>query len=178
MWLITLILSIIYIIWLTNLINFGIRTATRIAVASEATALSVASIYHALSPEAKERARDFQRQIEESNAANAKVIAKARSERDYKIGIAVVALVLMVIMWAPGALTPSHCNRARSTIHADRLPAARPNTAARQASMTARAVSAGPLCITPTERRHSTIDPVGSPARRPTQRNPDDARPP
>jgi hypothetical protein len=32
--------------------------------------------------------------------ANAKVIAKARSERDYKIGIAVVALVLMVIMWA------------------------------------------------------------------------------
>ena len=100
MWLITLILSIIYIIWLTNLINFGIRTATRIAVASEATALSVASIYHALSPEAKERARDFQRQIEESNAANAKVIAKARSERDYKIGIAVVALVLMVIMWA------------------------------------------------------------------------------
>ena len=100
MWLITLILSIIYIIWLTNLINFGIRTATRIAAASEATALSVASIYHALSPEAKERARDFQRQIEESNAANAKVIAKARSERDYKIGIAVVALVLMVIMWA------------------------------------------------------------------------------
>jgi len=55
MWLITLILSIAYIIWLTKLINFGVATATRIAVATEATALSVTAMYDALSPEAKER---------------------------------------------------------------------------------------------------------------------------
>jgi hypothetical protein len=50
-WFIFLILTIIYVIWLTRLINFGVQTATRIAVATETTALSVAALYQTLSPE-------------------------------------------------------------------------------------------------------------------------------
>jgi hypothetical protein len=55
MWIIGLILTIIYIVWLNRLIKFGIVTATRIAVASEISAANLAVLVQALSPEAMER---------------------------------------------------------------------------------------------------------------------------
>ena len=45
LWFISFVLSILYIIWLSRLISFGVNTATRIAVASEATALAISGIY-------------------------------------------------------------------------------------------------------------------------------------
>jgi hypothetical protein len=44
------ILTIIYLIWLTSLINFGVKTATRIAIASEATAANMAILVSKLGP--------------------------------------------------------------------------------------------------------------------------------
>jgi hypothetical protein len=48
--LLSFILTIVYVIWLGRLISFGVRTATRIAVATEATAASMALIVSRLPP--------------------------------------------------------------------------------------------------------------------------------
>ena len=58
LWFISLILTIMYIIWLTRLINFGVNTATRIAYATERNADNTALLIQALSPEAKGRIAD------------------------------------------------------------------------------------------------------------------------
>jgi hypothetical protein len=65
LWLLSLVLTIIYIIWLSRLISFGVTTATRIAVASETTALAMSGLYKALSPEARERAELAMEQIKQ-----------------------------------------------------------------------------------------------------------------
>jgi hypothetical protein len=44
------ILTIFYVIWLTSLINFGVTTAARIAVATEATAAAMALIVARMPP--------------------------------------------------------------------------------------------------------------------------------
>ena len=50
-----LILTIIYVIWLSRLISFGVRTATQINVNTALTAAHMATLVEALSPETKER---------------------------------------------------------------------------------------------------------------------------
>ena len=55
MWLITLILTIIYVIWLTSLINFAVRAAKQIVANTELTNLNLCLLYHALPKEMKER---------------------------------------------------------------------------------------------------------------------------
>jgi hypothetical protein len=63
MWFITLVLSIIYIIWLTSLIRFGVNRADRIAIATETTALVVSGLYKAMPPEIRERAEQEIEQV-------------------------------------------------------------------------------------------------------------------
>jgi len=61
MWnLILLVLTILSIIWTWRLINFGIKTATRIAVATETTTTAMTMLCEALSPEAKRRIAETQ----------------------------------------------------------------------------------------------------------------------
>jgi hypothetical protein len=50
MTIISFIIAIIYFIWLSQLISFGVKTATRIAVASEATAANMAILVARLGP--------------------------------------------------------------------------------------------------------------------------------
>jgi hypothetical protein len=47
---ITIVLTLIYIIWLNRLIDFGKKIATRIAIASEITAANTALIVSRLGP--------------------------------------------------------------------------------------------------------------------------------
>jgi hypothetical protein len=65
LWLISLVLTIIYIIWLSRLISFGVQTASRIAVASETTALAISGIYKAMPPEVRERAQQAVEQVKQ-----------------------------------------------------------------------------------------------------------------
>jgi hypothetical protein len=62
LWFLSLIVSIMYIIWLTNLIRFACDRANRIAIATETTALAVSGLYKAMPPEVRERA---EREIEQ-----------------------------------------------------------------------------------------------------------------
>ena len=59
--LILLVLTILSVIWTWRLINFGIRTANRIAVAAAITASNVAAIYDSLPPEFKQRREEIVR---------------------------------------------------------------------------------------------------------------------
>lgn len=61
------IIGIISMIQLWRMINLAFTLGTRIAVASEATAMHVAALYNTLSPEAKARA----------NAAIERIVAEA-----------------------------------------------------------------------------------------------------
>jgi hypothetical protein len=103
MWtLISFILAILYFIWLSNLIKFGVTTATRIAVASEAAALSTAALYHALSPEAKARAEAYmaeQRQVTQKRNLDAFEAAK---DKDQKKLILVAGIIVVIVAFAMG----------------------------------------------------------------------------
>ena len=57
MWIITLIITLCFWIWLNSLIRFACNRADRIAIATETTALVNRAIFAALSPEARERAK-------------------------------------------------------------------------------------------------------------------------
>ena len=44
-------------LWIARLVSFGVKTATRIALATETTAYAMSHLADALSPEARERNR-------------------------------------------------------------------------------------------------------------------------
>src|SRR5262245_18875031 len=103
MTLILWVLTILSVIWTWRLINFGVRTAERIARASEITAFNVEDIYESLSPEAKQRA------IEVMAARKAKdEEARKRVERPgatNTIGLVMASIMLTIpvvtfILWA------------------------------------------------------------------------------
>jgi hypothetical protein len=95
MWLITLILTVIYIIWLSRLISFGVNTATRIAVASETTALTMAALYQTLSPEAKERAAMALADLRQAPAVPQKPIASGGGVATFLIVGTLIAFVVL-----------------------------------------------------------------------------------
>jgi len=47
--------TIIYVIWISRLVSFGVRTATQINASTAATAAQLAILVDAMTPEAKER---------------------------------------------------------------------------------------------------------------------------
>jgi hypothetical protein len=87
-------------IYFLRLINFGVRTATRIAVASENAAQSLVFICNALPDNARERAfAEAKRQIEEKRAAFEKAHAvQARNNNVYAITFAVVVGVALLVV--------------------------------------------------------------------------------
>jgi hypothetical protein len=88
------ILAIIGMICTIMMINAAFRLGNRIAVASEATALSTAALYHALTPEAKARA-------DEALAFKQRTIDERSAARGYRMGrlLAVAAgLVLLYLL--------------------------------------------------------------------------------
>jgi hypothetical protein len=102
----TLIVSIIYMIWLTRLINFGVQTATRIAVATEVSAASVATLVQALSPEEMERVmatRAEAARVEAAQFAQVTTETKRRQQGTWwptVIGAASLLILLLIVAYA------------------------------------------------------------------------------
>jgi hypothetical protein len=94
---IEVILLIVGTIMTIMMINAAFRLGNRIADAAEATALSTAALYHALSPEAKARA-------DAALGAKAQAIeerAAARGQR-YGVGLAIIAAVVLLALLIGG----------------------------------------------------------------------------
>jgi hypothetical protein len=101
MWtLISLVLTIIYIIWLTRLINFGVKTATQIAISSALTADRLGMLVNAMPPEARERALESMR----SQKPPIEVTKAQVTHREFNwsyiwlVAVASIALALVVGM--------------------------------------------------------------------------------
>jgi len=103
MWLITLVLTIAYVIWLTRLINFGVNRLDRIAVASETTAFAVSGMFKAMPPEVQERAQQaierVRREVTEEQRARVLSAQQSRSLTN-KIFIGILVVVGAIILLA------------------------------------------------------------------------------
>jgi hypothetical protein len=108
MGLLSLIIAIIGTIMMWRMISNGFALGHRIAVASEATALSTAALYYALTPEAKERADAALAAKAEVNFARA-----AAKDKRRMITAAVVCGILILLVLA------SSFARAESTVQRD-----------------------------------------------------------
>jgi hypothetical protein len=110
MWLISLILTILYVIWITRLINFGVRTATQIAISNALTADRMQILVDALTPDAKERAIEAVKQRTAAQAEQRQVVRKEQDKKAF-IGaaIAVGAIILLFVFMAVSAHAQSCC---------------------------------------------------------------------
>jgi hypothetical protein len=118
MWLISLILTILYVIWLSRLISFGVRTATRIADASEASAASLAVLVEALNPEAQQRVIDgraaaAKAQIDAANARTEAAAAAAAASFPFRMVIlgTIIAVLVGIVLWNYSAHADDHMIR-------------------------------------------------------------------
>ena len=79
------VLTILSIIWTWRLINFAIRTANRIAVATEITANNVAAIYDSLPPEFKQRREEIVKAEKQSAGQSPRRVRSGDQEYDWRL---------------------------------------------------------------------------------------------
>jgi hypothetical protein len=94
LWLISLILTIAYVIWLTRLINFGVVTATRIAVATESTVDALQIICAALPDDVKQRVAEARHANKE--ATRVALMDRLESQKKVRDRQAIIGAVIVV----------------------------------------------------------------------------------
>jgi hypothetical protein len=87
------VLTILSIIWTWRLINFAIRTANRIAVATETTANNVAAIYDSLPPEFKQRREEVVKVEKQAAEQSTRHARPGDQEYDWRMPAHAQALV-------------------------------------------------------------------------------------
>ena len=87
------VLTVLSVIWTWRLINFGVRSANRIALATETSAAALQTICDSMSDEAKQRANEA-RLAREARVQTLVSAAKVQQQRDNKTAVAVVGAVM------------------------------------------------------------------------------------
>lgn len=95
MWVFSIILSIIYLLWLTRLIDFATRTGNRIAVATEASAAHLAVIVQALPPEVMERIAATKAAEKALITETAKAFRAKQQHAEYRANIIAAGIVVL-----------------------------------------------------------------------------------
>ena len=111
MWnLILLVLTVLSVIWTWRLINFAIRTANRIAVATETSSVAMQTLCDSLSDEAKQRANAvWLARKSEAQEANIKAFAVKKQNDALTVrAIGIVACVLVAFFIVLSVLAIVH----------------------------------------------------------------------